>query len=168
MSLDSMGITNLMSKNIIVAEQDLNIIGVSRIMSNNDIGCVVIVDDLETRKPVGIITERDIIRTIGMLQPHQMVVPVREHMSHPLITLSSKATVSDAMKLMYERKIRRVIILEKDNKLAGILADKDIFRALVENKDLLSTVIASNNLPVPENQLKDDISHFWFYNTFIE
>ena len=127
---------------------------------------MVSVDDLETRKPLGIITERDVIRTIGMLQPHQLVVPVREHMSHPLITLSSKATVSDAMKLMYERKIRRVVILEND-KLAGILTDKDIFRYLVENKDLLSTVIASN-LPIPENQMKDEISHFWFINTFIE
>ena len=166
MSLDSIGITNLMNKNIIVAEQDLNIIGVSRIMSNNDIGCVVIVDDLDSRKPIGIITERDIVRTLGMSQPHQLVVPIKEHMSHPLITLSSNATVSDAMKLMYERKIRRVIILEKD-KLAGILTDKDIFKALVENKDLFSTVIASN-LPIPENQLKDEISHFWFCNTFIE
>jgi CBS domain-containing protein len=155
-----------MNKNIIVAEQNMNLIGVSRIMSNNDIGCVVIVDNLNTRKPIGIITERDIIRTIGMLQPHQRGVPVREHMRHPLLTLSSKATVSDAMKIMYERKIRRVIILEKDE-LAGILTDKDIFRYLVENKDLLSTVIASN-LPIPENQLKDDISHFWFVNTFIE
>ena len=166
MSIDSIGITNLMNKNIIVAEQNVNLIGVSRIMSNNNIGCVVIVDNLNTRKPIGIITERDVIRTIGMLQPHQMVVPVREHMSHPLITLSSKATIADAMKLMYERKIRRVIILEND-KLAGILTDKDIFRYLVENKDLLSTVIASN-LPIPENQLKQDISHFWFTNTFIE
>jgi CBS domain-containing protein len=155
-----------MNKNIVVAEQDLNIIGVSRIMSNNDIGCIIVVDDLKTRNPIGIITERDIIRTIGMLQPHQMVVPIREHMSRPLITLSAKATVADAMKLMYERKIRRIIILEKD-KLVGILTDKDIFRALVENKDLLATVIA-NNLPIPENQMKDDISHFWFFNTFIE
>jgi CBS domain-containing protein len=166
MSIDSIGITNLMNKNIIVAEQNVNLIGVSRIMSNNNIGCVVIVDNLNTRKPIGIITERDVIRTIGMLQPHQMVVPVREHMSHPLITLSSKATIADAMKLMYERKIRRVIILEND-KLAGILTDKDIFRYLVENKDLLSTVI-SNNIPIPENQMKDEVSHFWFFNTFIE
>jgi len=51
--------------------------------------------------------------------------------------------------------------------LAGILTDKDIFRYLVENKDLLSTVIASN-LPIPEKQMKDEISHFWFINTFIE
>jgi CBS domain-containing protein len=155
-----------MTKNIVVAEQDANIIGISRIMSNNNIGSVVIVEDLKTRKPVGIITERDIIRSIGMLQPHQLVVPVREHMSHPLITLSSQATVLDAMKLMYEKKIRRIIILDHD-RLAGIITDKDIFRYLVENKDLLSDIITSGDLPIPENRIKDEMSHFWFFNNFV-
>ena len=166
MSLDSSGISSLMTKNIVVAEQDANIIGISRIMSNNNIGSVVIVEDLKTRKPVGIITERDIIRSIGMLQPHQLVVPVREHMSHPLITLSSQATVLDAMKLMYEKKIRRIIILDHD-RLAGIITDKDIFRYLVENKELLSDIITSGDLPIPENQIKDEMSHFWFFNNFV-
>lgn len=166
MSLDSSGISSLMTKNIVVAEQDANIIGISRIMSNNNIGSVVIVEDLKTRKPVGIITERDVIRSIGMLQPHQLVVPVREHMSHPLITLSSQATVLDAMKLMYEKKIRRIIILDHD-RLAGIITDKDIFRYLVENKDLLSDLITSGDLPIPENRIKDEMSHFWFFNNFV-
>ena len=166
MSHDSSGISSLMTKNIVVAEQDANIIGISRIMSNNNIGSVVIVEDLKTRKPVGIITERDVIRSIGMLQPHQLVVPVREHMSHPLITLSSQATVLDAMKLMYEKKIRRIIILDHD-RLAGIITDKDIFRYLVENKDLLSDLITSGDLPIPENQIKDEMSHFWFFNNFV-
>ena len=166
MSLDSIGISGLMTKNIIVADHNTNMIGISRIMSNNNIGSVVIVDDLDSRNPIGIITERDVIRSIGMLQPHQLVVPVREHMSHPLITLASNATISDAMKLMYEKKIRRIIILEHD-KLAGILTDKDIFRYLVENKDLLSDLVTSGNLPVPEKQIKDEISHFWFFDNFI-
>jgi CBS domain-containing protein len=166
MSLDSIGISSLMTKNIIVADQTTNMIGISRIMSNNNIGSVVIVADLNSRRPVGIITERDVIRSIGMLQPHQLIVPVREHMSHPLITLASNATISDAMKLMYEKKIRRIIILEHD-KLAGILTDKDIFRYLVENKDLLSDLISGTDLPIPEKQIRDEISHFWFFNNFI-
>ena len=86
-------------------------------------------------------------------------------MSHPVITLSSNATVYDAIKLMYEKKIRRLIILEKE-KLVGIITDKDIFRSLVNNKELLSTTIGGH-LPIPEDKLKDEVSHFWFYNTFI-
>ncbi|HET6590838.1 MAG TPA: hypothetical protein VFG45_11825 [Candidatus Nitrosocosmicus sp.] len=52
MSLESIAISDLMSRNVLVAEQDLNIYGICRILSNNNIGCVVVVDDLETRKPV--------------------------------------------------------------------------------------------------------------------
>ena len=165
MGLDSIAITNLMNKDIIVAEQNLNLITISKIMSNNDIGSVVIVDDLDTRRPIGIITERDIVRTIGMIQPQQLLVPIRDHMSHPLITLSSKATVYDAIKLMYEKKIRRIIILEKE-KLVGIITDKDIFKSLVKNKELLSTTVGAH-LPMPEDKLNNEISQFWFNNTFI-
>jgi len=155
-----------MTKNIIIAEQDMTMIGLCRIMSNNNIGSVVIVDDLNSRKPIGIITERDVIRSIGMIQPHQLVVPVREHMSHPLITLASNATISDAMKLMYVKKIRRIIILDHD-KLVGILTDKDILRYFIENKDLLTDQITSGDLPIPENKIKDEMSHFWFFNNFV-
>lgn len=166
MGLESLAITNLMNKNIIVAEQDLNLITISKIMSNNDIGSVVIVDDINTRRPIGIITERDIVKTIGMIQPQQLLVPIRDYMSRPLITLSSKASVYDAIKLMYENKIRRILILEKE-KLVGIITDKDIFRSLVNNKELLSTTVGAH-LPIPEDKLKNEISQFWFNNTFIE
>lgn len=166
MGLESLAITNLMNKNIIVAEQDLNLITISKIMSNNDIGSVVIVDDINTRRPIGIITERDIVKTIGMIQPQQLLVPIRDYMSRPLITLSSKASVYDAIKLMYEKKIRRILILEKE-KLVGIITDKDIFKSLVNNKELLSTTVGAH-LPIPEDKLKNEISQFWFNNTFIE
>lgn len=62
---------------------------------------MVIVDDLDTRKPIGIFTERDILRTIGLIQPHQLLGPIREHMSNPLVTLSSNATVYNAIRLTY-------------------------------------------------------------------
>jgi CBS domain-containing protein len=100
-----------------------------------------------------------------MIQPQQLLVPIRDHMSHPLITLSSKATVYDAIKLMYEKKIRRIIILEKE-KLVGIITDKDIFKSLVKNKELLSTTVGAH-LPMPEDKLNNEISQFWFNNTFI-
>ena len=65
-----------------------------------------------------------------------------------------------------KKKIRRIIILDHD-RLAGIITDKDIFRYLVENKDLLSDLITSGDLPIPENQIKDEMSHFWFFNNFV-
>lgn len=68
------------------------------------------------------------------------------------------------MKLMYERKIRRVITLE-GNTLVGIITEHDIFKLLMSNKDLITTVI-SNDFPIPQKDLYEDFSRFWFSNSF--
>ena len=46
---------------------------VASILTKNRIGSLIVIDKDNT--PIGIITERDIIRTIGMIQPHQLLVP---------------------------------------------------------------------------------------------
>jgi CBS domain-containing protein len=68
------------------------------------------------------------------------------------------------MKLMHERKIKRVIILE-DNKLAGIVSDHDIFNLLMNSKELITTVIASD-FPIPQKDVYEDFSRFWFSNSY--
>jgi CBS domain-containing protein len=65
----------------------------------------------------------------------QLQVPIREHMSYPVATLSPSGTIADAMTIMYERKIRRVIIAE-ENRLVGIVTSRDIFGALINNNGL--------------------------------
>jgi CBS domain-containing protein len=91
-------------------------------------------------------------------------VPIRKLMSYPLITLSQNASILDAMKLMYERNIRRVIILE-GNTLIGIVTETDIFKLLMSSKELITTVI-SDDFPIPRKDLYEDFSHFWFSNSF--
>jgi CBS domain-containing protein len=85
-------------------------------------------------------------------------------MSSPLVTLSQNASVLDAMKLMYERKIRRVIVSE-GNSLVGIVTEHNIFKLLMSNRDLIATVMTSG-FPIPQKDLYEDFSHFWFSNSF--
>lgn len=68
------------------------------------------------------------------------------------------------MKLMYERKIRRVIVLE-GNTLSGIVTEHDLFKLLMSNRELITTVIAPDS-PIPQKELYEDFSHFWFSNSF--
>jgi CBS domain-containing protein len=49
--------------------------------------------------------------------------------------------------------------LEKE-KLVGIITDKDIFRSLGTNKELLSTILGGRT-PIPEDKFKEEISHFF-------
>jgi CBS domain-containing protein len=164
MSLDSIGILEVVNKEVKVIDQEQNIFDASRVMIDNSIGSVVIIDNNDSKNPVGIITERDIVRIVSTFSLADLQVPVRKLMSYPLITLSQNASVLDAMKLMYERKIRRIITLEGKN-LVGIVTEHDIFKLLMNNKELITTVISSD-FPIPQKDLYEDFSHFWFSNSF--
>jgi CBS domain-containing protein len=81
----------------------------------------VVVDE---DKPVGIVTERDLVRKgiIGRLDVHSSIEKV---MSSPLITISKNTTLSEATKLMIEKEIRRLPVVE-NGKLVGIITATDV------------------------------------------
>lgn len=94
-----------------------------RAMIDHDIGAIVVV---EGETAVGIFTERDLTRRIlddeGLLSRE-----VREVMSTPVTTVGPDDQVSLVVKLMSERKIRRVPVVE-DDRLAGIVTERDLLQ----------------------------------------
>jgi CBS domain-containing protein len=164
MGLDSISISEIINKDVKVIDQEQNIFDTSKVMIDNNIGSVVIIDNDENKNPVGIVTERDIVRIVSTFALSDLQVPIRKLMSYPLITLSQNASVLDAMKLMYERKIRRVVVLN-GSALIGIVTENDIFKLLMSNKELITTVV-NNDFPIPQKDLYQDVSRFWFNNSF--
>ncbi len=135
MGLESIGISEIVNKKVKVINQEQNIFDASKVMIDNNIGSRIIIDNNDGKNPVGIITERDIVRIVSTVSLSDLEVPIRKLMSYPLITLSQNASVLDAMKLMYERKIRRVIILESKT-LVGIVTEHNIFKLLMSNRGI--------------------------------
>ena len=124
--------------------EDQNIMSVCNIMYANDIGPVIIVNRNEYRTPIGIITERDIVRILGKLNPDLLITPLKMLMSKPLITMEESATIVEASKLMNKKKIRRLLVVDKNNKMSGILTQKDVFRAVDKNPNLFSELYGQN------------------------
>jgi len=164
MSIESTSISDIMSKDVKVEAQNQNIFAVAKIMSDNDIGSVIIIDNHENRNPVGIVTERDILRILGSLKPDLMQTHIKELMSHPVIPLSIHATISDALTLMQEKKIRRIPIVDKNNTLVGIVTENDILKQLMKNKDLLS-VVSYGKTNISQKPMYNDFISFWFNET---
>jgi CBS domain-containing protein len=167
MSLETTNVSDIMTKDVKVEEQNQNIFAVSKIMFDNHIGSVIIIDNYDKRNPIGIVTESDLIRIIGSIESHLLQKPIKELMTHPLFPLSSQATIADALTLMYERKIRRIPIVDKNNNLVGIVTEKDIFNALLKNKDLLNSIVDGNSCMDQKFILKR-FSNFWLNNTFFK
>ena len=138
MSSETVSVSKLMNPKVQTDFEDQNIMSACNIMSANDIGCVIVVSRARDRTPVGIITERDIVRILGKLNPDLFQTPLKMLMSNPIITIEQSASINDAAKIMNNKKIRRLVVVDQDNKMTGILTQKDIFNAIDKNPSLFS------------------------------
>jgi CBS domain-containing protein len=118
--------------------EDQNIMSACNIMYANNIGSVIIVTHDKSGGPLGIITERDVVRILGKLDPNSLQTPLKSLMSKPLITIEQTASINDATKIMNNKKIRRLVVIDKNNKMIGILTQRDIFKAIDKDPDLFS------------------------------
>ena len=124
MAEDKIG--QVMSKPVRTVKPDEKLSAALAVMDNNNVGSVVVV---EGENPIGIITQRDVIRQI--LKGTQILQePVRQVMSKPLITGAPDMLVQDAVDLMLENKIRQLPVVE-GNKLVGIVSDRDLMRSVL-------------------------------------
>lgn len=135
MDIYSSPVSKFMTKRVITAKVNTTIKAVCKSMYDNNVGFLVIVKQaMGGIVPVGIITERDVVKIIGsmeLLYPH---VPIRQFMSYPLITGTPTTTLTKAMEIMSKKNIRRLPIIEKGgarDKLVGIITEKDIINAIV-------------------------------------
>src|SRR5690242_5434392 len=101
MTLESLPISSVMNPNVITGTKDQNIMNACKIMRDNNIGCIIIKEQLDDMdKPIGIITERDVVRTLAELDSTSIRVALSELMTKPLITINENSSVKDAMELM--------------------------------------------------------------------
>lgn len=131
-------VSNLMNPNVQTDFEDQNIMSTCNIMYANNIGSVIIVSHDGNSSPLGIITERDVVRILGKLDPNLLQNPLGTLMSKPIITVEQSASINDATKIMNNKKIRRLAVIDKNNKMIGILTQRDIFKAIDKDPDLFS------------------------------
>jgi CBS domain-containing protein len=134
----------MMNPDVLTDTEDQNIMSACKIMHDNKIGCVIIVGLEEIGKPVGIITERDVVRILGRLDPSLLRIPLSDLMTKPLITIGEVSSVKDAMQLMNNKNIRRLVAINKDQQMVGIITLKDIFQTINSSPEMFTEFYGSN------------------------
>ncbi len=119
-------VREIMTPTIISVDAEATVKEAAEVMIQKGIGSVVVV---EQGKPVGIVTERDLLKRVVAKALDPSKTKVKEVMSSPLITIKPDTYIIDASKLMNEKGIRRLIVMEGD-KAVGIITEKDLLRAL--------------------------------------
>ena len=111
-----------MSKDVQVVRPDTTIQEVVATMSKFDISSIMVV---QSERPVGIITTRDVLSKVVVQCLAPRALTARQIMSSPLITIDESATVEEAARLMAQRKVKTLTVMNND-KLAGVLTYTDI------------------------------------------
>jgi CBS domain-containing protein len=136
MEIYSLPAAKFMTKKVITEKVTSTIQSVCKAMYYNDVGSVVIMDwKTESVDPVGIITERDVVKLAGLIEEFNIQVPIRSFMSYPLVTGTPAMALSKVMQIMSKKNIRRLPIIDKDKgrkKLVGIITEKDIVNEIVK------------------------------------
>lgn len=96
-------------------------------MVTRNIGAVIVASG---GKPVGIITERDILERVIKAHKDPNKTKATEIMSSPIINIESNKTISDALKIMREKRIRRLAVTRGGN-LRGIITERRMLDSLV-------------------------------------
>jgi len=127
MRKESMPVSSIMTPDVKTATQDETIQTVCKSMYENDIGSIVVVKrTIEGINPIGIITERDIVRQIGFTDLFVVQAPIRQIMSTPLVTIDANSLVRDAIETMQVKNIRRLPVIDNKGKMVGIVTQKDV------------------------------------------
>jgi CBS domain-containing protein len=106
------------------------------VMTTNDIGSVIVSDD---GAPVGILTERDILKRVCPEQLCRKGVTVGEIMSAPLVHIKADAGLGQASSLMELKDVRRLLVMDKA-KVVGIVTQQDVMRGMLETFMSLASI----------------------------
>jgi CBS domain-containing protein len=118
-------VKDIMSKNVETITADKTVFEAADLMASKGISCLIIAQD---DAPIGIITERDIVRRIVAKKlPYD--TKVSEIMTPKLVTIEPDVSIKEAARLMSNSKIRRLPVV-KQNKLVGIVVASDFIRNL--------------------------------------
>ena len=122
-------IKDVMSSPVITINEEAPANQVAELMDKYALGCIIVSN--KEGKPIGIITERDLVRRVLAKNTKPDSFKAREVMTSPLITIEPDKKISEAAKRMSTLNIRRLGVIYKEQ-LVGVLSSKDILAVIPE------------------------------------
>ena len=122
-------VRDVMSSPVIAMGEDAPANRVAELMDKHDLGCIIVTN--KEGKPLGIITERDLVVRVLAKNGKPDTLKANEVMTSPLITIEPDATISDAARKMSKLNIRRLGVIYK-KQITGLLSSKDILGVMPE------------------------------------
>ena len=123
-------VQKLMKRSCITLDENSSIKNLVDVLNENKVGCVI-VTSLKSNYPVGIVSERDLVRNYKIILNND-IIKVKDVMTKNIIFCNKNSSSKELMEIMSENKIRHIPIIE-DHKLLGIVSIGDVVNRIIEN-----------------------------------
>jgi signal-transduction protein with cAMP-binding, CBS, and nucleotidyltransferase domain len=125
-------VRDLMRKKIETIKESASVQEAANKMKEKNVSSLVVVD--KNDKPLGLITERDLVRKVCIRDIHTSKVINKDIMSSPLITVKSKSLTSEAVDIMLQNNVRHLLVIDNEssedvNKPIGMITPLDFTRS---------------------------------------
>ena len=129
------------NREVIIAEKDSTVFEVAKLMRNHHVGDVIVVSTSGDRtKPIGILTDRDIVIEVIAADVPLDSVSAGDIMSYELVTARESDSIWDTLQHMRAKGVRRVPVVNDAGGLEGILSIDDLLELFAEELNLLAKV----------------------------
>ena len=111
---------------VAVVEPETTALTVAQLMRQHHIGALVVVDALEKTRPVGIVTDRDLVLSLMAEGLDPTLFTAGDIMSIELVVANAELDAMDAVQLMRAQRVRRLVLVDDQGSLAGIVTMEDV------------------------------------------
>ncbi|TFH02601.1 MAG: CBS domain-containing protein [Nitrosopumilus sp.] len=129
-------VQDIMEKNVITLEYNKSALDASKILKEKEISFLVIQKD---GNPIGLVTERDIVRKIAAEDKKSSEVSIQEVMSKNFKWVKPEEGIENAIQKMLNNNIRRLLVLNND-KLVGVITQTDL-SVFLRSKLLINSAV---------------------------
>lgn len=118
--------SDVMTREPVCCEPGQTIVQVAQLMKREDVGSIPVVDSMEDKRLIGIVTDRDVVVKVVAESLASDRATVRDAMTSNPASCRESDDVSKAVELMSDRQVRRMPIVDDSGRLTGIIAQADV------------------------------------------
>lgn len=124
-------LSNIATPIVVTANPETTSVQAARLMREHHVGSLVVVDQRSASgKPIGIVTDRDLVLAVMAEELDPALFTVGDVMTTDLVTAAQGCDVRDAVHLLREHRLRRLIVLDDAGRVVGVAALEDLLESL--------------------------------------
>jgi CBS domain-containing protein len=142
-----MNVGELCNREVVFASREMGVVEAARLMREHHVGSLVVVAERQAeRVPVGMLTDRDIVVAAVAKQVDPSTLTVGDVMSAGALVVREQDGIADALRVMREKGVRRLPVVNARGVLVGIVAIDDVLELVAEEMDAFVHTLRSERL----------------------